>query len=351
MEKILTIVIPVYNVEKYLEKCLDSIVQQSGSWDEAVEVLVIDDGSPDHSGEIADAYAKKYTFMRVIHQKNAGVAEARNTGIRAASGQWLLFIDSDDWLAENAISIIIKKCLIEKNANILLFDAYKESLSRQEAWEHFAHETIIKTREKLDLLQAAVLYFPMVNTHIPLAAPWDKVYRKSFLEQYHLLFCRELKVLDDMVFNVMAFGSAREIRYFKDRIYHYRFVPDSITNNYKQDRVEQDEKVWAVLKEYAEQHVTNKELFERALFCRIIKSFSICCRLNFFNEKNPNALRQKCAYVKDVLNREVYQKAFSYVRLSDLEWKLKVMVVLGRMKWTYGIYLLHKGQSFLVKKK
>lgn len=347
MEKILTIVIPVYNVEKYLEKCLDSIVQQNGSWDEEVEVLVIDDGSPDHSGEIADSFAQKYSFIRVIHQKNAGVAEARNVGIRAAFGQWIYFCDSDDWLAEDAIAKILKKVHNEKEADILLFDAYKESFSRQEVWEHFPCETIIKEREQIDLLQAAVLYFPMADTHIPLAAPWDKIYRKSFLEQNSLLFCHELKVLDDMVFNVMAFGSAREIRYFKDRIYHYRFVPDSITNNYKQDRVEQDEKVWAVLQEYAEQNVTNKELFERALFCRIIKSFSICCRLNFFNEKNPSTLKQKCAYVKKVLNCFVYRNAFSCVRLSDLEWKLKVMAVMGRMKWTYGIYLLHKGQSFL----
>lgn len=360
MHKLLTIIIPVYNVEKYLEKCLKSIVEEKDAILECVEIIVIDDGSPDCSGKIADTFAQKYSCMRVIHQKNAGVAEARNVGIRQAQGKWLYFIDSDDWLPQGAITTILEEIQAHEQADILLFDAYKNAKDKQDNWEHFREEEIFAERKQLDALQEAVLYFPILHkesrlkTNIPLAAPWDKVYRSSFVKENELYFCATLKVLDDMVFNAMAFGAAREVVYCKKAIYHYRYVAESITNSYKKDRIEQDKKVWQVLEEYANTQVNTglwdmerKKEFEQVLYCRKIKSFSICCRLDFFHENNPKTRVQKIAYVREVLKSRTYQEAFDKVKLSNLEWKLKIMAIMGKLKCAYGVYLLHKGQAFL----
>ena len=105
MDKI-SVVVPVYNVEKYLRKCIDSIINQTYK---NLEIILVDDGSPDKCGEICDEYAKKDNRVKVIHKKNAGVSSARNDGIDNATGEYIIFVDSDDWLEDNAIEIMVDK--------------------------------------------------------------------------------------------------------------------------------------------------------------------------------------------------------------------------------------------------
>ena len=109
---------------------------------------------------------------------------------------------------------------------------------------------------------------------------------------------------------------------------------------------------WAELKTAASSEVwTNeqKEMLMQAFYCRVIKSFSICCRLQFFNSKNENRFRDKIKYVRCVLSEEPYKEAFSDVKISNLEWKLKIMTLMGRYRLGEGIYLLHLAESMLFK--
>ena len=99
----LSLIIPVYNVEKYLEECLDSVIMQIIV---DMEIILIDDGSKDNSGKICDKYAEKYNFIKVVHKKNEGVSVARNTGIKMAQGNYIFFLDSDDMLAPNILKKI-----------------------------------------------------------------------------------------------------------------------------------------------------------------------------------------------------------------------------------------------------
>lgn len=352
---LLSIIIPVYKVEEYIEKCLQSIVDSYTLLNKPIEVIVVDDGSTDKSGEIADRFAREYFYFKVIHKENAGVAAARNTGILEATGKWLYFVDSDDWLAKDAVDTICKRIEEHVDTDILMFDAYQNVSEQEKAWEHFAKDMVWDRKEDIRLLQRGMLYFPLVDKRMktPLAAPWDKVYRREFLEANHIRFRDELKVLDDMVFNMEAFGVARKVVYCKDKIYHYRYVPDSITNQYKANRVEQDCAVWAYLRDYMDlawqQGLWNeqgKEEFLQAYYCRIVKSFSICTRLQFFNQKNPDRIADKIKVVKRILKREPYLEAFQRVKLQKAEWKLKVMILVGRVRWGYGVYLLYMGQNW-----
>ncbi len=352
----LSIIIPVYKVEKYLPQCLDSIVAGINGKGSDVEVLVIDDGSPDRSGEIADNYACRYPYIRVIHKQNEGVAAARNTGMAAAKGEWLYFVDSDDWIGEGAIETLFQRCSTCRDVDIIMMDAWKNTGDEESAWEHFKEEAIWQDQEALRGLQKGMLYFPAagIKTGVPLAAPWDKLYRRKFLLENKIFFHPELKVLDDMVFNVEAFGKAEKAAYYKDRIYHYRYVSDSITNNYSPDRVAQDRKVWEYLEDYMAEYVSRgsgseKELaeFRQAYYCRMIKSFSICCRLSFFHPANRKTFRDKIKYVKSVWRTEPYATAFKNVRLRNAEWKLKAVVIVQRFELGIGMYLLYKLQSFL----
>lgn len=356
---LISVIIPVYNVEKYVKQCIQSIVEDAVCTTGQVEVIIVDDGSPDASGAIADEFALKYGFISVIHKQNAGVAAARNTGMQMAKGDWLYFVDSDDYLAENALSILCEKCRQCKEADLLLFDAYQNTEKGEKTWEHFPSGQVWTNSNEIYRLQQGVLYFPIVSseiavTKVPLAAPWDKIYRRQFLLSHNLWFRENLHVLDDMIFNFEAFGEAEQIVYFKEKIYHYRYVENSITNSYKVDRVDKDCQVWNYIQEYIDASVQSgrwtaneKESFWQALYCRIIKSFAICCRLSFFHPANEQCMRKKIKYVKSILKSAPYFEAFRFIKINHLEWKLRVMALMGRCCWGRGIYLLHLAENTL----
>jgi len=351
MQPQLSIIIPVYKVEKYLKQCLESILKEVDG--RQVEVLVIDDGSPDRCGEIADSFARAHPFVRVLHKQNEGVAAARNTGIGMAKGEWLYFADSDDWLGDGAIDVLTEKSREYADADIIMFDAWKNTGDKESGWEHFQREAVWTDRKAIRKLQRGALYFPAagLGTEVPLAAPWDKIYRRKFLWEQGIRFVPGLKVLDDMVFNMEAFGRAGKAAYFKEKIYHYRYVPESITNSYRPGRVALDREVWDYLSEYMagsfredEWEEEDREKFVQAYYCRIIKSFSICCRTAFFHPENRKTLPQKVKYVKEVLGMEPYRSAFGRVAIKNAEWRLKAVICMGRLRAGGGIYLLYRAQ-------
>lgn len=352
----LSIIVPVYEVERYIIQCLESVVNQGDKASFVVEIIIIDDGSLDNSGKIADSFAQKNPYVRVIHKKNAGVAAARNTGIEEASGEWLYFVDSDDWLAEGAVEKLCNRSREYRDADVILLDAYRNCEEREYNWEHFEKSFIWNEKKHIRKLQAGVLYYPLLGmkTKVPLAAPWDKLFRRNFLLEHQIRFRENLKVLDDMIFCMETFGEASKVAYCKDQVYHYRYVSDSITNSYKPDRVERDKIVWEYLQEYIKRQTekktwTNKEqaYFEQAYYSRVIKSYSICCRLCFFNLQNDKSLHEKIQYALDVMRMEPYAEAFKRIRIINLEWKLKIVTIMGRFKFGIGIYFLHLAESKL----
>lgn len=355
----LSIVIPIYNVEAYLKQCLESIVTQTGvRTDMQAEVILVDDGSTDHSGEIADRYDAEYPWIRVIHKKNAGVAAARNDGMDAAHGEWLYFMDSDDWMSQDGIGLLLLAAAECPQADMILFDAWQDVGGRERSWEHFAGEVRWDSREELQKLQRGVLYYPMdfPKARVSLAAPWDKLYRRKFLNRNQIRFRETLQVLDDMIFNMEVLGKAKKAAYKKYRICHYRHVASSITNRFRTDRVEEDTRVWRMISEYrfthfadaaGEEERAQAEAFSQAFFCRIIRSFAICCRLCFYHRDNGKPYREKQKYVRDVAARHPYREAFRKVRTENLEWRLRVVVFLIRHDFYGGLYLLHWAEKIL----
>lgn len=352
MPTTLSVIIPIYNVESYIKKCIESVVRSVGLYN--VEVLLIDDGSTDRSGKIADAYARKYSYIHVFHQPNSGVASARNVGIERAKGQWLYFIDSDDWLAKDGIALILGAIGRHPEADVILFDAWQNIGGRQRSWEHYNAEAVWNEAGEIHMLQRGALYFPMEHpkSKVPLAAPWDKVYDREFLLQNSIVFCDKLQVLDDMVFNMEVFGRAENVSYEKRKIYHYRCVASSITNKYQADRVEQDRAVWNYIREYRDRQYADgrwdyneMKNFNQAYYCRIIRSFTICSRLHFYHRDNRNTHNRKQAYVREVVKSTPYAEAFNKVRLWNLEWKLQIVCLLVRLGLYRGLYLLHLAES------
>ena len=134
MDKLISIIVPIYKVEIYLRKCIDSIVNQTYK---NIEILLIDDGSPDNCGIICDEYAKKDERIKVIHKENGGLSDARNYGIEASTGDYIIFIDSDDYVSESMCENLLI-CALENNADIvscnfkeIYIDNNREKINKQ----------------------------------------------------------------------------------------------------------------------------------------------------------------------------------------------------------------------------
>ena len=342
MHKKVSLIVPVYNSAQYLDAFMESILTQTMP-KEDYEVILVDDGSPDDSGKILDAYASKYDFLQVIHQWNAGPAAARNAGLKKATGEYVAFVDPDDLLEDKYLEASYLQAG-KSGADIVLFDAYRETASKREMKPHAEYGFYTDDAEYIRSMQCQILYPYMsarvsdmtFNRNVPLAAPWDKLYRRDFLVSKSLTFPEELRVLDDMCFNFKAFGAAEKIIYFPTFLYHYKIAETSITNSYRPDRINQDKKVFAFL----EKEIEEQTYYNQALYARIIKSFAIALRLYFFNPKNPNSEKDIQAEVRQCIDSAPYKTAFKAIRLHNLEPKLITVTLACRLKAVWALKLM-----------
>lgn len=361
MHKKITVIVPVYNVSRYLERCLDSLCAQTIPHID-YEIILIDDGSTDDSGEICDKYANKYDNIFVIHQSNAGPAAARNAGIDSTDSEYICFADPDDYVAPKFLEVPYGQA-VATGADIIIFDAYKEKrddigncISKQMI-SHCEYSFETSEKSEIHAMQRQILYPYIVtkvcnnklNGKIPLAAPWDKLYRAAFLKKNNIRFHEELKVLDDMCFNFDAFGAADKVSYAPSFLYHYQVIESSITNSYKEDRILKDIKVFDYLRGKIDGiTLSERENYKQALFSRIIKSFAISLRLYFYNPKNPKTQDEIKAEIIETLNREPYSEAFSKVKLKVLEPKLIIFAIVCRkrnlwlLKQLYRLEMKHR---------
>lgn len=201
----ISVIIPVYKVEAYLEECLDSVLTQDYR---DLEVILIDDGSPDRCPEICDGYAARDSRVRVIHQQNAGAAAAKNTGLRAATGEYLSFVDSDDYLEPGAYSYMLS-VLEQTGADAGEFCFRNEYKGRGEDVRFFTGREVFSTVE----------YLRFYLTGWSSALLWNKLYRRSLFDG---IFFEEGHRIDDEYFTYRGMMNARKVVRDEKIIYHYR---------------------------------------------------------------------------------------------------------------------------------
>ena len=214
----ISIIIPVYNVECYLKKCIESITTQMNA---ECEIILVDDGSSDGSGKICDLYATRYSNVRVIHQKNSGVSMARNRGLQEAKGEYIWFVDSDDWLVSGAIEQILH--YIEKYApDVVVFGmSYVEK-------DKVTYE--FKLEEKLCIGQEQSRQYIVELYRVGLiASPVNKVYRKSILK--NIWFEDQVKYGEDLRFNMRVFWGVERIINTECIFYCYNQHENSLSTN------------------------------------------------------------------------------------------------------------------------
>ena len=205
MSELLSVIVAVYNVEKYLHECVDSILSQDY---EALEIILIDDGSTDSSGEICDAYAASDSRVRVIHQKNGGAAAAKYAGLRMATGQYLTFVDADDFLDPNVYGYMLE-VLEESGADVAEFAFRDVYQNRREDNTFFDCRKLVPGRE----------YLTWYLTRWHCALLWNKVYKRNLFDG---IFFEEGHKIDDEYFTYQGILNADAVVCDNRIVYNYR---------------------------------------------------------------------------------------------------------------------------------
>lgn len=213
----ISVIVPIYNVENYLEDCINSILNQSYK---ELEIILVDDGSPDSCGKICDKYSKKDSRITVIHKENGGLSDARNTGIDAANGEYLSFVDSDDLLHKD-FYLTLFNILIDNNSDISMCNFLK--FTNEKVNDKFIKNPTIKTISNIDALND--LY---TNKYVNYIVACNKLYKATLFKNLKFPLG---KIHEDEFTIPKILFKANKISIIEEELYYYRQTPNSIMNS------------------------------------------------------------------------------------------------------------------------
>ena len=210
MDKKISIIVPVYNVEQFLEECVNSLINQTYS---NLEILLIDDGSKDKSGKMCDKFAKKDKRIKVIHQVNGGLGNARNTGLENATGDYIMFSDSDDFFTLNACEVMLNE--IESKKADYVIGNYQNCTEESVLWEKPIFDVKKYKNFKLSIKDYKNSFYIM-NSSV-----CNKIFRFSFLKKIGVRFEEGIPA-EDAVFSTYCFMKSKKVYYISNVMYLYR---------------------------------------------------------------------------------------------------------------------------------
>lgn len=242
-----SIIVPVYKVEPYLRRCVDSVLSQTFK---DFEVLLVDDGSPDRCGEICDEYGQADARVKVIHRTNGGLSAARNSGLDVASGEWIWFIDSDDYVEPWSLATL--NAAMRPELDVLSFGRYKENLDGLTLWRSDFPCDNFEAKDRRD---QAIFIVQKLLCYCYGWESWGRVFRRSTIERAGLRFADNNKVFaEDMYFFVCFMMAAKWHACIEDRLYHYVVRSDSIMGLHDFSRIDRVMNLYRAIESFALLH-------------------------------------------------------------------------------------------------
>ena len=338
MDKALvTVVLPIYNVEKYLDRCMESIVGQTYT---NLEILMIDDGSPDNSPAMCEEWARKDSRIRVIHKKNAGLGEARNTGIENATGDYICFFDSDDYVRLDTIEILVKQ-ICREQADLAVFGCSTVS----------ADGKIIETF--VPLVGDRTYRGEAVQTEfLPDYTAPDyrcKSPRKFYMSACMLLysvevirrigwrFVSEREIISEDVYSLLSLiGDVKTVTVVPEALYFYCTNSSSLSRSYKANRYQK-------IKDFYLKTITlaKKKQYNDDVLHRISKPYLAFTLAALKQEAVSNrAYLEKMQTIKEIVSDEMLQTVLHQNKKDYVSWTRYIMFFLMRRKWYHLCYML-----------
>lgn len=298
MNNLISVIIPIYNAEKYLEKCIESILIQTYK---DFELILVDDGSKDNSGKICNEYAEKDSRIRVIHKKNAGVSAARNTGIENAKGEFIAFVDSDDWLEKNSLKILHRE-ITEQNADLAAGSF--ERITRKGRQRHTFKSALYCGDEIAENITELIglLCGPV----------WGKLFRRDNIVNEQIRFNPEIPMLEDNYFLMTYLQFCKRIILKNEVVYNYDCtILNSAAHKFYQKYDYYCACVCAAATGVVEK--SNLDVNEKNKLSHGLANRFCCLAVNYYLSNSPanNVLKQKLREVIDCFEVSIEKECFS----------------------------------------
>jgi len=310
MDEVISVIIPVYNAEDYICRCLDSVIIQSY---ESLEIIVIDDGSTDSSGRICDEYGEKDCRVKVFHQNNKGVSAARNLGLKMATGKYIGFVDSDDWIERDMYSLLMGMAE-SSDADVTACGYYindeNPSLHAESAPESISQEEAIRAS------------FLNVNKYCFYGALWNKIFKSEIFRANSIEFDGSIFVGEDMLCLCQCIMRSKKIVYSPIPKYHYSCNDMSVTSkpfySEKVTMLRALDKIESIVKPAYPQ------------LAPVVRQRSILTSYNYLRQAMYNTSFSDYAAIRE-LRDNIRNEFISVVMGSDLSAKDKVKLTLFSM--------------------
>ncbi|SFO26667.1 Glycosyltransferase involved in cell wall bisynthesis [Pseudobutyrivibrio sp. UC1225] len=336
MEKLVSIILPIYNVEKYLDRCMNSVLNQSYK---NIEVIMVDDGAKDSCPEKCEDWAKKDSRVKVVHKQNAGLGEARNTGLEYVNGEFVFFLDSDDYVSED----LVESCLRiqeEKDSDVVLYgfsrvdrdgNVYKSNVPQSEK-KHYVGEEI-----KNDVLPALLASKGKTVSGLWMSA-WCCMYKKATIDSINWEFVSERVIIAEDVYSLLQYYRAVNVVSIIDKpMYFYCDNDASLTHVYRPDRID---KINYFLRETLSkvEEYNYGSLIEECV-CFLYSSFMIAALKMVVTADNASFIEKRKMLVKciksDECQRALKHGGFNFKRLGK-----SVLLLMMRLRFFDIVYFL-----------
>lgn len=330
-EKKISIIIPAYNVEKYIAKCLESVINQSYK---ELEIIVVDDGSKDKTGHIIDNYAARDDRIHAVHQQNGGLPSARNTGMKYANGDYVMFLDSDDWIEPTCCKIIISEMQKDK-ADLVFFEYYKEYKNKSVQMKTYSHEKLIYDR---DGIQEFFLYDMRTIT------AWGKVYSAEILHKCE--YNESFRTAEDVEFNYRIYDRVNKAVYIQRPLLHYRILEQSAIHGYDPQIKDKLEPVLECLLNWSS---TGKTFRTEAYYSFKAIAFLLVCQNGICLNKQLS-FWQKRKKISDLKLDSSFNDLFSNIDYVKIPKSRKLLIIFEKMGFPSLIVLVISLKQWLEKR-
>ncbi len=336
MKDFISVIIPIYNVEQYLPQCINSVLNQTYT---KLEIILVDDGSPDNCGKISDEYAQKDSRIKVVHKKNAGLGEARNTGLEVATGEYIYFIDSDDWIEPNMLYTLLEE-MENENADFVMCGFKKCAEGLDPVMDR--HTESKQTFSKKQVMEQ--LLFPMIAQKSDVREDytinmcvWTNLYKRSIIETHHIRFLSEREYLsEDICFNLEYLKYTKHAVLLPDTFYCYRYNPTSLTSRYKGAEYDMLVRLYAEVCKIVDQiQIEDEPEFRKQRF------FLTKTREVLFRLANSNfSLKKRIKICGKILSDNTLQTVLSEYPMKNYAKKYKIPAILMQKKLAWATVML-----------
>lgn len=327
-----SIVVPVYRVpERYLRKCIESIQNQTLN---DIEIVLVDDGSPDNCGNICDEYAEKDERIITVHKENGGLSSARNAGQRVANGKYLMFVDGDDWI-ENDMCEELYSIALKTGVDLVMCGMSRDYAISSEKYNIGLENLKIYKGDECKILQSKVLDF-----NCGIAFAYSKLISKSILDNYCIFHDEKLKQgAEDVEFNIRLFDKLKSATFTNRSFYHYMYNENSISSASTDENNQYVVNCFRSIFNFINVS-DNRELLIPWFYNRFLYAIITTAISGYFHPDNKLSLKKRIEGFKDYLNIPLVQQTLKYKNTVGLSTQRIFVLFLIEHRLFYALELL-----------